>query len=102
MFRYEKRIRDPKAEQDQLAAVQKGTESLQAELKTTGKKITTLEDDVLSKDPLLDRQKVKIEGLVGRNNWLKVDLDDKKSKISLAQLFDWAEEGQGGCRGRPG
>ena len=55
VFHFEKRIHDAKAEQDQLAEVQKGTESLQSEIKEMSDKFVILQDDLLAKDTLLER-----------------------------------------------
>ena len=80
-FCYEKCLHDAKAERDQLAEVQQGTKSLQTELKEMNDKFVVLQDDLLAKDALLERSNGKIERLVGKVQFLSVDLDEKKEKI---------------------
>ena len=57
-------------------------------------KISTLQDDLLAKDALLERSNGKIERLRGKVQFLSVDVDDKKEKIKgwAARSNDFEKE----------
>ena len=84
VFRYEKHILDAKAERDQLAEVQKGTESFQAEIKAMNEKFASYQDDLFTKDALIEKRNKE---LYSKAHFLYVDLDDKKAKIKKWGAF---------------
>ena len=81
MYRYERRLRKANAALAELASAKKGTESLQAELQEMSGKVTSLEEDVATKDALLGKYKAAQADLVAKTKGLEAEVGKKEATI---------------------